>query len=158
MNTLLELCRHKTWATLRLIEHCQSLDAEHLNATLPGRYGTISATLRHVVKADEDYFSVLTSEQLSGLLPDGLVSLDELAQRIRRLGPHWEVMVQDPDLSGRRVTCLDGVSWPGAVLLAQMIHHADDHRTHILSILGARGLEEPRLDVWAYAQAAGLQL
>ena len=24
MNTLLELCRHKTWATVRLIEHCRA--------------------------------------------------------------------------------------------------------------------------------------
>jgi hypothetical protein len=36
--------------------------------------------------------------------------------------------------------------------MAQAIHHADDHRSHILSILGARGLEVPELDVWAYAE------
>jgi hypothetical protein len=48
---------------------------------------------------------------------------------------------------------------PGAVPMAQAIHHADDHRSHILSILGARGLEVPEpngLDVWGYAEAAGL--
>ena len=41
MKTLLELYRHKTWATLRLIERCQGLDVEDLNATIPGTYGTI---------------------------------------------------------------------------------------------------------------------
>jgi hypothetical protein len=40
--------------------------------------------------------------------------------------------------------------------MAQAIHHADDHRGHILSILGARGLDVPDLDVWAYAESAGL--
>jgi cyclophilin family peptidyl-prolyl cis-trans isomerase len=39
--------------------------------------------------------------------------------------------------------------------MAQAIHHADDHRTHVLSILGARGLEIPALDVWGYAESAG---
>jgi hypothetical protein len=45
---------------------------------------------------------------------------------------------------------------PMTVPMAQAIHHADDHRSHILSILGARGLEVPELDVWAYAWSAGL--
>ncbi len=35
MNGLLEMFRHKTWATLRLIEHCQGLEDEHLDATTP---------------------------------------------------------------------------------------------------------------------------
>jgi hypothetical protein len=45
---------------------------------------------------------------------------------------------------------------PAAVPMAQAIHHADDHRTHILSILGARGLSDPRVSVWAHARSAGL--
>jgi hypothetical protein len=47
---------------------------------------------------------------------------------------------------------------PAVVPMAQAIHHADDHRSHIMSILGARGLEVPEpngLDVWGYAQSAG---
>ena len=158
MNTLLELYRHKTWATLRLIEYCLSLDPPHLDANMAGTYGTIPDTLRHVVEAEEDYFSVLTGERLPEPFPAGLVRLEELAQRLRRLAPHWEVLALDTDLPGHTVTFPDGVSWPGAVLLAQAIHHAADHRTHILSLLGARGVEVPRLDVWAYAQSAGLQV
>jgi hypothetical protein len=34
--------------------------------------------------------------------------------------------------------------------MAQAIHHGDVHRAHVLSILGARGLEVPELDVWEY--------
>jgi hypothetical protein len=43
-----------------------------------------------------------------------------------------------------------------AVPMAQAIHHADDHRSHILSILGARGLGDPGLSVWGHARSAGL--
>jgi uncharacterized damage-inducible protein DinB len=50
---LLELFRHKTWATLRLIEYCQSLDDEHLDATIPGTHGTNRETLRHLVESEE---------------------------------------------------------------------------------------------------------
>ena len=167
MNGLLEMFRHKTWATLRLIEHCQGLEDEHLDATAPGTYGTIRETLRHLVEAEEGYLSILTRERFASKaeaeafigtadrLPDGPVRLDELAKRIRRMGPHWEAMAQDADLPGRDVTTTDGWHLPGAVIMAQTIHHAGDHRSHVMTILGARGLELPRpndLDAWGYAE------
>lgn len=166
-GALLEQYRHKTWATLRLIEYCQGLGDEHLDATIPGTFGTIRETLRHLVAAEEGYFSILTRERfhtkeeaeafvLLDPLPEGPVPLDELAERIRRLGPRWEVLAQDPDLPTREVTSTDGWRFPGAVAMAQAIHHADDHRSHIMSILGAQGLELPGpndLDVWGYAEA-----
>jgi len=166
-GALLELFRHKTWATLRLIEHCRGLQDDHLDATIAGTYGSIRDTLRHLVGAEQGYMSILTRERFhtkaegeafvfSDPLPDGPVPLDQLAQRIRRMGPHWEALAQDTDLPAREVTTTDGFRLPGAVIMAQTIHHADDHRTQVLSILGARSLEVPALDVWDYAEAAGL--
>jgi uncharacterized damage-inducible protein DinB len=156
-GALLELYRHKTWATLRLIEYCKGLDSEDLDATMPGTFGTIRDTLRHLVDADEGYFADVTGERLPEPLADAPVAMDELAARVRRLGPRWEVLARDADAQGREVTSEDG-DWRmlRAVPMAQAIHHADDHRTHILSILGARGLKDPRLSVWAYARSAGL--
>jgi uncharacterized damage-inducible protein DinB len=170
VNGLLEVFRYKTWATLRLIEYCQGLADEHLDATTPGTYGTIRETLRHIVDAEEGYLSILTRERFpskaageafvrpADRLPDGPVSLAELTERMRRIGPHWEAIAHDPDLPGRDVTTTDGWHLPGAVIMAQTIHHAGDHRSHIMSILGARGLELPGpndLDAWGYAEAAG---
>jgi uncharacterized damage-inducible protein DinB len=170
MSASLVLFRHKTWATLRLIEYCQGLEAEHLDAAIPGSYGTIRQTLRHIVGADEGYFSILTREPFptreaaaafvnADPLPEGPVPFDVLAERIRRLGPRWEELAEDADLAGREVTSTDGWRWPAAVILGQAIHHAADHRTHIMSILGARGLELPGpndLDLWGYAEALDL--
>jgi uncharacterized damage-inducible protein DinB len=156
VNGLLALHRHKTWATLRLIEHCQELDDDHLDATMPGTYGTIRDTLRHLVHADEDYLSMLTGDPWPEPMSDRPIPLDELADRIRRLGPRWEALAEDRDLANREAVADDGVRMPSAVPMAQAIHHADDHRTHVLSILGARGLEVPDLDVWAYAESQGM--
>lgn len=157
-RTLLELYRHKTWATLRLIEHCQGLADEHLDATIPGTFGTIRDTLQHLVAAEEGYFWGLTGERLAEPLPDEPVPLGELADRIRRLGPRWELLAQDAEVPSRELTLPDSDGWRtiGAVPMAQAIHHADDHRSHILSILGARGLDVPDLDVWHYSESAGL--
>lgn len=159
-QTLLELYRHKTWATLRLIEYCQAVADEHLDATTPGTFGTIRETLHHLVSAEEGYLRLVTGERLSDPLADGsTVPLDQLAERIRRLGPRWERLAADSEIAGRQVTTSDGWRLPAALPMAQVIHHADDHRSHILSILGARGLDVPEpngLDVWGYAEASGL--
>jgi len=170
-QTLLEMFRHKTWATLRLIEYCQRLPTDDLDAKIPGTFGTIRETLRHLVGADEGYFSILTRKRVSEPLPDGVVklddlpdgpvALDELAKRIRALAPRWELLAQDADVARRECTTSDGWRVPGFVPMAQAIHHADDHRSHVLSILGARGLEVPEpngLDVWGYAEAMKLMV
>jgi uncharacterized damage-inducible protein DinB len=167
---LLALYRHMTWATLRVIEHCQGLGDEHLDATIPGTYGTIRETLRHIVEAEQGYLSTLTREPFLSKeaaeafvvprpLPEGPVPLEELAERIRRMGPRWEALAQDRDLPDREVTATDGWAFPAAIPMAQAIHHAGDHRTQVLSILGARGLEEPGpdgLDLWGYAEVEDL--
>jgi len=158
-EALLTLYRHKTWATLRLIEYCRGLDAEHLDATIPGTYGTIRETLRHLVEAEEGYFYRVTGERLSERMPDGPVPLDELAERIRRVGPRWEQVARDGELPSCEVVLSDGWRLPAAIPMAQAIHHADDHRSHVMSILGARGLDVPEpngLDLWGYAEEAGI--
>jgi uncharacterized damage-inducible protein DinB len=154
-TALLELCRHSTWATLRLIRYCQDLAAEDLDATIPGTYGTIRATLRHLVESEEGDLTDLTGERAEPL-PDDPVPLDALAARIERLGPRWERFAQDGDLQEREIVTKDG-RWrvAGAVPLAGMVEHANEHRTQILSILGARGHDELRLNVWRHAIATG---
>jgi uncharacterized damage-inducible protein DinB len=53
-SVLAELLYHKTWATLRLIEFCQGVAPEHLDASVPGTYGSVRDTLRHLLAADEN--------------------------------------------------------------------------------------------------------
>lgn len=163
MNTVLvELFRHKTWATLLLIHACQGLDQEVLDATTPGTYGTIQDTLHHLVGADESYLGTVTGVRPAQPLPSERVSLETLADLTRQLGPHWEALAQDPEIGSREVTTRDGWRTPAAIPLAQAIHHAECHRGHVLSVLGAHGIDLPGLDigedldVWHYGIAAGL--
>ncbi|HKW58629.1 MAG TPA: DinB family protein [Candidatus Dormibacteraeota bacterium] len=154
---LLDLYRHKTWATLQLIQFCEGLDDEVLDATTPGTYGSIRETLRHIVRAEEGYFARLTGKRFMDPLPQsGAVPLADLAERIRRLGPEWEKLAADTRVQEREVTTDDGWRQKGAVIMAQAVHHADDHRTHVLSVISSCGIEGPDIDVWSYADATGL--
>ena len=154
-GALLELFRHKTWATLALIEFCKDVGDQVLDASTPGTYGSIRDTLTHLVRAEEGYFRRVTDRRLAGPLPDGPAPLDELATRIRRLGPEWEAVARDAEAAGRDVTTDDGWRLQAALVIAQAVHHADDHRTHVMSVLGAHGIEGPDLDLWSYADATG---
>jgi uncharacterized damage-inducible protein DinB len=78
-EALVVLFRHKTWATLLLIQACQALDQEMLEATTPGTYGTIQDTLRRLVAADESYLATVTAVPAAQPLLSGQVSLERLA-------------------------------------------------------------------------------
>src|SRR5512145_2829604 len=46
---------HHLWATETLIDHLAGLPAERLDETIPGTYGSMVATLTHLVDADGRY-------------------------------------------------------------------------------------------------------
>lgn len=52
---------HHVWATLRLIERCATLTSGQLELTTPGTFGSIHATLTHLVGADQRYLSGITA-------------------------------------------------------------------------------------------------
>jgi uncharacterized damage-inducible protein DinB len=149
----MELLQHKTWATLSLIKFCQGLAPEHLDATVPGTYGTVRETLRHLLSADERYFNSVTGEDTGAAPPEA--GLGALGERFAALAKRWERVFQDPSAPEREFSNRWGIASTLAPM-AQSIHHADDHRTQILTILGARGLDVPDLDIWAHGTAIGL--
>jgi uncharacterized damage-inducible protein DinB len=154
-TTLLELYRHKTWATLQLMEFCGRLGDDQLDASAPGTYGSVRDTLTHLVRAEEGYFWRITDRRLSEPLGKGGAPLDDLVERIKRLGPEWEKLAVDGEVGERLVTTPDGWRQKAKIVMAQAIHHADDHRTHVLTVLSVNGIEGPDLDLWSYAQATG---
>jgi uncharacterized damage-inducible protein DinB len=152
-SVLLELLKHKTWATLKVIELCESLPKEALDEAHPGTYGSIRATLRHLVGADDNYFRLLSGTPRQEPPPED-VSLAELKERFTSLVSAWQGVFEDPTLPDREFTTRVGVT-AGVAPLAQSIHHAEVHRTQILSMLGARGVQPPDFDVWEFGTAAG---
>jgi uncharacterized damage-inducible protein DinB len=153
VNALFDLFHHKTWATLKLIEHCRKFDEEGLSAEMPGTYGSIIATLNHLVHADIDYIRMLEGGPEPEVSP---ASLDVLAERFQAAVPRWEKALSDEGIQDSEITLDDGYRMRGSVPIAQSIHHAEVHRTHVLSILGGKGYESPELDIWAYAMEAEL--
>jgi len=153
-QNLVALFRYNRWATRQLIEFCARLTDVQLDATMDGVYGSIRATLEHLVGAEERYTVLLTG---GGWQPAPVAStgLTGLAERAGACGTALlDVAAQDQTehiLRGERRG--EPYVLPALVPLSQAIHHANDHRSQIATLLTHLGIEPPDLDVWAYHDA-----
>lgn len=150
---------HHVWATLRLLDTSAELSPEQLEATVPGTYGSIVATLRHIVGADRAYLNLLTGGDLAPIDEDQL-DLDGLRAVMEEDAAAWTALLAaeplDPDAMVVRYRDDGSESHaPLGVRLAQAIHHGTDHRSQICTILTALGVEPPEIDVWAFAWEDG---
>jgi uncharacterized damage-inducible protein DinB len=149
---------HHVWATLRLIDACLVLSPEQLETAVPGTYGSILATMRHLVGADCWYLFTLSGGRIPDIEDDGM-GLPELRTAMERNSPAWTQILGDnpnPD------TVFVGHSNDGfethapvGIRVAQVLHHGTDHRSQICTALTTLGLEPPAIDVWDFGMQNG---
>ena len=149
---------HHAWATLRLIDACLPLTQEQLDAVLPGTYGSILATIRHLVGADASYLSLLSGGRVEAI-DDEQMSLAELRAVAEGMGPAWGEFLAgdlDPDVVVIRHRDDGSESLaPLGIRVAQALHHGSDHRSQVCTALTSLGIEPPEIDVWALGDARG---
>ncbi|HVD01016.1 MAG TPA: DinB family protein [Candidatus Dormibacteraeota bacterium] len=144
--------RHHFWATEQLLERCRDLSPEQLAFSAPGTYGSIEATLDHLVSADRTIFSRATGGGRQPALDAG--GPGPLLEHFARQRQGWEAyLASKPDFESR--IDREGVLIPVWVIVLQAIHHGNDHRTNVGTALLRQGLEAPEIDVWAYAWQDG---
>lgn len=159
-HQLHELFRHNAWANQRVIDRCRELDADALNATAAGVYGSIFDTLWHLIDAETGYLF-----RVSGLWPEFPWSreekptLDQLAERAKVLATTWETCLS-ADIDSERLGEARGdegevFAVPASIFITQALHHGNEHRAQICTILGANGLGDLDVSVWEYALQTG---
>ncbi len=149
---------HHVWATVRLLDSCLVLSPDQLATTVPGTYGSIIETMRHLVGADASYLYVLSGGRTAENEEDGM-DLQELRAVMQRNGPAWASLAGqdiDPDATVTRHRDDGSESHaPMGIRIAQVLHHGTDHRSQICTALTTLGVEPPSIDVWDYAQQDG---
>jgi uncharacterized damage-inducible protein DinB len=153
-----EFLRYNRWANLRLIDACLNLATEQLASSAPGVYGSIYATLVHIIQAEARYCRRLTglrldppfaweaAPSLSEMRPyaeqvgSALVEAAETMQITDSFQRDWE----DPEWEGRPTR------YKSMSMLIQAINHGVEHRTNITTILAQQGIQTPDLDGWEY--------
>jgi len=154
---LVEAFRYNRWANLLLVDVCAALSDDKLQLTAPGTYGTIAATLMHLFSAEQRYLRRFGEGEprinerndfpgVAILREHAERSGDQLIEVAGRLNPE-EAIEENRDGGAYRLE--------SGVVLLQAMHHGNDHRTHICTILGHHGIEYGQMDVWGYGQATG---
>lgn len=152
-DVLLQTLRYNRWANLHLLDVCAGLSEEQLELTSPGTYGSIAATWLHLLSAEERYLRRIVGFEPQLSEKDGFPGIPKLIEHAQRSGDalidavgHFATDDTTPGDPGWAVK-----SW---VPMTQAIHHGNDHRTHICTILGQNGISYGDMDVWAYAETA----
>ena len=149
--------RHNAWATTQILEFCRGFDTQTLNATVPGTYGTIIATLRHIIYCERDFLDRLLGREPSNPWQMGNTSgLNRLIDLAAQLATDWEVFLAGDVDEERLLPPDEGTNpIPAGIVIAVVLYHGSEHRGQICTILGALGHEPPDLTPWAYAFASG---
>ena len=149
---------HHVWATVRLLDTCLALSPEQLEADVPGTYGSILATMRHLVGADSSYLFAVTGGRIP-VIDEDQMDLPELRTVMEGNGAAWSSLLTqdlDPDVIVVRQRDDGSESHaPMGVRLAQALHHGTDHRSQICTALTTLAVEPPAIDVWDFAEQDG---
>jgi len=157
-SPLADAFAHHVWATDRLLEVCAGLSDEHLATNVPGTYGTILDTARHLVGADRSYLFVLSGGRVPQIAEEEM-DIAALREAMATADSDWPAVLAaggDPDeVVVRRRDDGSESHAPRGIRLAQVIHHGTDHRSQICTALTTLGIEPPLIDVWNYGEEGG---
>ena len=145
---------HHVWATIRVLDACADLDDAQLATTVPGTYGSIIDTLRHLVGGDVFYLDVLRGGDPE-LLNEAGSEIPTLRVVMEAHDPAWQRLVAgDPDPSTVVVEYEDSgyeTHAPLGIRLAQALYHGTDHRSQVCTALTTLGIAPPAIEVWDFA-------
>lgn len=154
--TLVEFIRYNNWANQQVLAACKNLSESQLTGMMPGAYGSIRDTLRHILRAEADYINRMTGTrpqppfkwedgpsvaEMAAFAAQVGEALMETVQRVRPTDPVYE------EEDGQKI------HYQARFLFIQLIDHGIEHRTNITTILNSRQQSPPEVDGWAYLSA-----
>ena len=148
---------HHVWATIRVLDACAVLDEAQAATAVPGTYGSILDTLRHLVGGDVFYLDVLRGEREP--FDEATSDIATLRAVMEAHDVAWQRLLAgslDPELD---VVEYEASGWethaPLGIRLAQALYHGTDHRSQVCTALTSIGIEPPAIEVWDYAARDG---
>jgi uncharacterized damage-inducible protein DinB len=149
---------HHVWATIRVLDACAALDGTQLASALPGTYGSIISTVRHIVDGDVFYLNVLRGGEPEPFDVEGS-DIPTMRAIMVAHDPIWQDLIAgdlDPtiDVVEHEDSGYDTHA-PLGIRLAQALYHGTDHRSQVCTALTTLGIEPPNVEVWTYAARDG---
>ena len=161
MSDLAVLIEYDNWATEKVARFCAALTPEQLELTTPGTMGTVTATLVHLVGAKERYAAAFRGTPVpdDGVRETTTRDVGQVVARAAKLSEWFSGYAKGPIDVDQIVTRrgADGSiqKLPAGILLAQFLHHGNEHRAQLGSIFGANGIEPPHYSAFNWGNELG---
>lgn len=152
-TVLVELIRYNNWANAQVFGTCLKLGPEVLAAVAPGVYGSIHATLGHLIAAEADYIERITGNgpQPPFQWEDGPALVEIFAfSQVVAAALLDTVQNTSPDAMVHEEEEGNTIDYRASLLFIQVIDHGIEHRTNVTTILSGLGLPTPEVDGWGY--------
>jgi len=147
--------RHNAWANKTLLEFCARLEPAALDISAAGTYGTLYGTLQHIVGAEQFYLRLLTNEVFgTPVRKTERRPLDDLIAIAALTGARAIDVALKDDVA--RVIAPGEDQTTVGIVLAQLVHHGNEHRAHATTILGSHGRTTPKIGAWTYGIVNGI--
>lgn len=153
-NILAKLFEHNNWANHQIIQVCVALSDVQLDAEPRSTsFGSIRATLTHLVSAQQGYLSLLSLpvHERVRITP----AFNQLLELARSSGEGLLALTKGEESASLKkpLQTRDGYIVEPWVVMLQSINHATEHREQIKAMLSALGVTPPDLDGWSYGEA-----
>ena len=157
-SVLADAFDHHIWATLRVLDACAASTTRQLATTVPGTYGSIVQTVRHIVGGDVFYLNVLHGGEPEPFDERG-AGIPTMRAVMEAHGPAWQRLI-----AGDLDPTVDVVEYedsgyethaPLGIRLAQALYHGSDHRSQVCTALTSLGIDPPGIEVWDFAALDG---
>jgi uncharacterized damage-inducible protein DinB len=155
--TAFEFLYYNRWANLKLIDILGELAPKQLDASLPGSYGNIYDTLRHIIRAEAAYYHRLTGTRLPPPFSwDDHPSIAEIRPYAEQVSSALLEAAGELARTDRIVTEEEEgeiFRYKALALLIQIVNHGIEHRTNITTILAQLGIQAPDIAGWGYLES-----
>jgi uncharacterized damage-inducible protein DinB len=149
---------HHVWATIQVLDSCAVLDDAQLTTTVPGTYGSIMETLRHLVDGDVFYLNVMRGGEQEPF-DEAASDIQTLRDVMDRHDLAWQRLIAGDLDPSTDVVEYEANGYethaPLGIRLAQALYHGTDHRSQVCTALTVIGLEPPVVEVWELARKDG---
>lgn len=155
-DLITDLYRQNEWANLETTRLCRDLSDAQLDSTAVGTYGSIRATLQHIVGGETGYAFRLgntTTARIRG--DDPWPGFDTITATFSAVVDTFITAARDSGKVIRVGSDDEPYDVEASVILTQVLNHGAEHRSQIFSILTGLGIEPPELSGWEWGLAIG---
>ncbi|MBO0736509.1 MAG: damage-inducible protein DinB [Alphaproteobacteria bacterium] len=154
------LAQYNAWANRRLYEACESLSVSEYMRERPSFFGSLHATLNHILVADRIWLARIEGQTPLNLEPDQILYGDLVGLKMARLAEDERIRIVvsglleerlDQPMEYRNATG-DRYEAPLRLVLGHLFNHQTHHRGQAHGLLSQTTVLPPSLDLTAFAR------